>query len=122
MYFRGINIFKFLILISIYKLNTQETVSEKYMVLKQGTASVELPQNKKPTGTQSSSRSLFSSSEVSEFSNAKTTETTTDAFIHKSGFMARKFKSIYSQPVYFTHKIKSNHAHISPSWVPQLSF
>jgi hypothetical protein len=105
------------------KVNTQETTPEEYVVarvLEEAKVSVELPEES--NATQSSSGSSFSSSGVSETSDAKSPETTDDAFEYIAGFIAKKFKNTHPQLGDFTYRIKSDNAYSLPSWVQQLSF
>jgi hypothetical protein len=104
-------------------VNTQETTPEEYVVarvLEEAKVSVELPEES--NATQSSSGSSFSSSGVSETSDAKSPETTDDAFEYIAGFIAKKFKNTHPQLGDFTYRIKSDNAYSLPSWVQQLSF
>jgi hypothetical protein len=92
-------------------VNTQETTPEEYVVakvLEEAKVSVELPEES--NATQSSSGSSFSSSGVSETSDAKSPETTDDAFEYIAGFIAKKFKNTHPQLGDFTYRIKSDNA------------
>jgi hypothetical protein len=115
------------------KVNTQETTPEEYVVarvLEEAKVSVELPDSSgnstetllSSNATQSSSGSSFSSSGVSKTSDAKSPETTDDAFEYIAGFIAKKFKNTHPQLGDFTYRIKSDNAYSLPSWVQQLSF
>ncbi|KAJ3617067.1 hypothetical protein MTP99_009121 [Tenebrio molitor] len=100
------------------QVNTQETTPEEYVVarvLEEAKVSVELPEES--NATQSSSGSSFSSSGVSETSDAKSPETTDDAFEYIAGFIAKKFKNTHPQLGDFTYRIKSDNAYSLPSWM-----